>query len=355
MSYYRGRYEGAASPPSRPSRFSTYTSSSTLSSSAYSSSSYHPTSPRLSGTPAYNTSDIYPSPSLHRFTNRFTSSSTLTTSPFRASYSVLDSKRTADYNPSSTSWRDRLKLADKTLDLKRETTTSESKQIPPKLERKAGTPELSESSPLIGGQRKRSRDDNPEVSPRLDTSLQEKSDGNLLRCMKDDSDTLQDNKLCQTVKKDQTVAIKGDYNEGGATKEQSAKDAKSVKLTERKTVQHTSKGKEDVPEKEIHVDNVVNDMSQKVNPLRFVSNPLRRSLKTRKSLRRRGSTKMSNAPETKAPTETKTRLETDPLGFLEIRSAAQWKAISQRISWKFDDTETPMPEQVPGRNRISNK
>ena len=29
----------------------------------------------------------------------------------------------------------------------------------------------------------------------------------------------------------------------------------------------------------------------------------------------------------------------DPLNFIEIQSAAQWKAMSQRISWRFDEDE----------------
>ena len=29
--------------------------------------------------------------------------------------------------------------------------------------------------------------------------------------------------------------------------------------------------------------------------------------------------------------------EEDPLSFIQIKSAAQWKAVSKRISWNFDD------------------
>ena len=50
--------------------------------------------------------------------------------------------------------------------------------------------------------------------------------------------------------------------------------------------------------------------------------------------------------------------EADPLNFIEIRSAAQWKAISQRISWKFDDcaeeaSTAPTEEGEPsGKTRV---
>ena len=46
--------------------------------------------------------------------------------------------------------------------------------------------------------------------------------------------------------------------------------------------------------------------------------------------------------------------QADPLNFIEIRSAAQWKAISQRISWKFDDCpeETSATTEEPsGKTR----
>ena len=48
--------------------------------------------------------------------------------------------------------------------------------------------------------------------------------------------------------------------------------------------------------------------------------------------------------------------EADPLNFIEIRSAAQWKAISQRISWKFDDcaeeASAAGEEEPSGKKRV---
>ena len=32
--------------------------------------------------------------------------------------------------------------------------------------------------------------------------------------------------------------------------------------------------------------------------------------------------------------------EDDPLSFIQIKSAAQWMAVSKRISWNFEETET---------------
>lgn len=105
------------------------------------------------------------------------------------------------------------------------------------------------------------------------------------------------------------------------------------------------------------------------NRNKFISNPLRRSLKSRKSIKRQGSVKRG---QTKPGEETlvmpKKKAEqadddlkkadehqTDPLNFIEIRSAAQWKAISQRISWKFDDCpeETSATTEEPsGKTRV---
>ncbi len=36
--------------------------------------------------------------------------------------------------------------------------------------------------------------------------------------------------------------------------------------------------------------------------------------------------------------------EEDPLGFIQIKSAAQWMAVSKRISWNFDDQQEKQPE-----------
>ena len=89
----------------------------------------------------------------------------------------------------------------------------------------------------------------------------------------------------------------------------------------------------------------------RTNRNRFISNPLRRSLKTRKSIKRQGSIKKAvpQNPDELASREEKP--ETDPLGFIEIRSAAQWRAVSQQISWRGDDIEdaaAPGPPQVQG-------
>ena len=35
-----------------------------------------------------------------------------------------------------------------------------------------------------------------------------------------------------------------------------------------------------------------------------------------------------------------TEEEEDPLSFIQIKSAAQWMAVSKRISWNFEETET---------------
>ena len=37
----------------------------------------------------------------------------------------------------------------------------------------------------------------------------------------------------------------------------------------------------------------------------------------------------------------------DPLNFISIKSAAQWKAISKRISWNFDENGSPEEEVKP--------
>ena len=94
----KSRYERATSPPPRPSRFSS------TSSSLYTTSSYHPTSPRISGksTSGYTATDLYPSPSLLRSTSRYSSSTSATSLPFRPHFSVLDLKPT-----STSSWRSR--------------------------------------------------------------------------------------------------------------------------------------------------------------------------------------------------------------------------------------------------------
>ena len=99
---------------------------------------------------------------------------------------------------------------------------------------------------------------------------------------------------------------------------------------------------------------------QKSNRNKFVSNPLRRSLKSRKSIKRQGSVKR---PQQKTSSEVasvvddpkKAQEQADPLNFIEIRSAAQWKAISQRISWKFDDCAdeaSAAEEELSGKTRV---
>ena len=60
-------------------------------------------------------------------------------------------------------------------------------------------------------------------------------------------------------------------------------------------------------------------------------------------------------PENKVEDTKKAHEQADPLNFIEIRSAAQWKAISQRISWKFDDCaeEASAEEKEPsGKTRV---
>ena len=105
---------------------------------------------------------------------------------------------------------------------------------------------------------------------------------------------------------------------------------------------------------------------QKSNRNKFISNPLRRSLKSRKSIKRQGSVKRGQqkpsteeravVPEKKVDDPKKAQEQVDPLNFIEIRSAAQWKAISQRISWKFDDCaeEASAAEEMkpPGKTRV---
>ena len=104
---------------------------------------------------------------------------------------------------------------------------------------------------------------------------------------------------------------------------------------------------------------------QKSNRNKFISNPLRRSLKSRKSIKRQGSVKRGQqkpsteeravVPEKKVDDPKKAQEQVDPLNFIEIRSAAQWKAISQRISWKFDDCaeEASAEEKEPsGKTRV---
>ena len=103
---------------------------------------------------------------------------------------------------------------------------------------------------------------------------------------------------------------------------------------------------------------------QKSNRNKFISNPLRRSLKSRKSIKRQGSVKRFQpkpcedkavVPENKVEPK-KADEEADPLNFIEIRSAAQWKAISQRISWKFDDcaeeASAAAEEEPSGKTRV---
>ena len=104
---------------------------------------------------------------------------------------------------------------------------------------------------------------------------------------------------------------------------------------------------------------------QKSNRNKFISNPLRRSLKSRKSIKRQGSVKRFQpkpcedkavVPENKVEQAKKADEEADPLNFIEIRSAAQWKAISQRISWKFDDcaeeASAAAEEEPSGKTRV---
>ena len=86
--------------------------------------------------------------------------------------------------------------------------------------------------------------------------------------------------------------------------------------------------------------------NQRNNRNKFISNPLRRSLKSRRSIKRQGSVRrpQPKPSEEVAPPVKKSEQVEDPLNFIEIRSAAQWKAISGRISWKFDDC----PEETEG-------
>ena len=55
---------------------------------------------------------------------------------------------------------------------------------------------------------------------------------------------------------------------------------------------------------------------------------------------------VSNVPDVKE--ESKEEEEDDPLGFIAIKSAAQWVAVSKRISWNFEgkEVEPPVNEHI---------
>ena len=66
-------------------------------------------------------------------------------------------------------------------------------------------------------------------------------------------------------------------------------------------------------------------------------NPLRRSAKSRKSFKRQWSFNLKPKVTQHSPAEKDDISESDPLEFLEINSAAQWRSISQKVSWNFDN------------------
>ena len=67
-----------------------------------------------------------------------------------------------------------------------------------------------------------------------------------------------------------------------------------------------------------------------------VKSTLRRSAKVRKSVRRNKCKSLDEAVSVSSPA--KAGPQPDPLDSVEIKSAAQWKAISQRVSWKSRET-----------------
>ena len=71
-------------------------------------------------------------------------------------------------------------------------------------------------------------------------------------------------------------------------------------------------------------------------------NTLRRSAKCRKSERRNKCKSVDEAVTVSCPA--KADPDTDPLNSVEIQSAAQWKAISQRVSWKSRETSLDIEE-----------
>ena len=88
--------------------------------------------------------------------------------------------------------------------------------------------------------------------------------------------------------------------------------------------------------------NVTSNKEQEVPTIKrkelFVCNPIRRSAKSRKSIKRNSRyLQYGKTGPNSATSEEKQ--EEDPLSFIEIKSAAQWKSISHCVSWKFDEKE----------------
>ena len=75
-----------------------------------------------------------------------------------------------------------------------------------------------------------------------------------------------------------------------------------------------------------------------------VKNTLRRSTKVRKSGRRNPCSSLYEAVPDSASCPAKADPDPDPLNSVEIKSAAQWKAISQRVSWKSRETSLDTEE-----------
>ena len=87
-----------------------------------------------------------------------------------------------------------------------------------------------------------------------------------------------------------------------------------------------------------------------------VKSTLRRSAKVRKSVRRNKCRSLTEAVTVSVSGPAKADPEDDPLNSVEIQSAAQWKAISQRVSWKsretsLDTEETEETEETCGGRR----
>ena len=94
-------------------------------------------------------------------------------------------------------------------------------------------------------------------------------------------------------------------------------------------------------EKEISTTKEDNDPGTRIE--RFPSKPLRRSAKSRKSFKRN---RHKNATRKQSESN-------DPFDFIEIKSAAQWKSLTQRISWSVDNQEDP--EEKEKDNSVTTK
>ena len=337
MNYHRSRYIS-----DRSSRVESYVRGSERGVSSYGlsarESAAYPTSPRLSSKTAYT--DLYPSPSLLRAT----ASSSSVFKP--GSFSLETSRRYSRFE--------------------REDKPHEPKELHRNVSQTIEPSFLSNQRNRIGNSSlghlsaESSKDDDclgihkstsassfqfkpKELNQKLSYRRYQHKDEYSIAVTKDSKRNLglQENKSeSYNISESEDEAAKEKLNASGGVQNENYEEIKKSSLGAKQSRSVENCTKRDNRSSSVEQINDTDELKTSKTLERFPSNPLRRSAKSRRSLKRKQSFKKRKSPSCpNVIVPEKQAKEEDPLDFIEIKSAAQWKAISQRVSWKFDDSE----------------